>query len=67
MVRSRPRLKRIRAGAETIAAAVLGLSAIYILFNETLANWQAVWFCAGLLALGFILIWVQHENNVDHR
>jgi hypothetical protein len=31
---------------------VLGLSAIYIVVNESLANWQALWFCAGLVALG---------------
>jgi exo-beta-1,3-glucanase (GH17 family) len=39
------------AAAEVATAAVLGLSAAYILANETLANWQALWFCAGLIAL----------------
>jgi glucan 1,3-beta-glucosidase len=63
MIRSRPRLKRIRAGAESIAAATLALSAVYILFNETLANWQAVWFCAGLLALGFVLVAVKDAGT----
>jgi glucan 1,3-beta-glucosidase len=42
--------------AETAAAAVLGLSAIYIVFNETIANWQALWFCAGLVALAVTLV-----------
>ena len=28
------------------AAAVLVASAVYIRFNESFANWQAVWFCA---------------------
>jgi hypothetical protein len=32
-------------------AAVLALSALYIVLNETVANWQALWFCAGLGAL----------------
>jgi exo-beta-1,3-glucanase (GH17 family) len=42
--------------AEVAAAALLGLSAIYIVFNETLANWQALWFCAGLIALAVTLV-----------
>lgn len=50
-----PRLKGLRPSAETVAAATLALSAIYIVFNETLANWQAMWFAAGLLALAIIL------------
>ncbi len=44
-----------RAVAETVAAAVLALSAVYIAFNETFANWQAIWLCAGLVGLAFIL------------
>jgi exo-beta-1,3-glucanase (GH17 family) len=44
-----------RAIAETVAAAVLALSAVYIAFNETFANWQAIWLCAGLVGLAFIL------------
>lgn len=51
-----PPLRRMRACAETVAGAILALSAAYILFNETVANWQAVWFAAGLLALAIILI-----------
>jgi glucan 1,3-beta-glucosidase len=42
--------------AEVAGAAVLGLSAGYILFNETAANWQALWFCAGLIALASTLV-----------
>jgi len=41
--------------AENLAAAVLLLCAGYILFNEGLANWQAVWFCAVIAALAVIL------------
>jgi len=42
--------------AEHVAAAALALSAVYIAFNEGFANWQAVWFSAGLLALAFTLL-----------
>jgi len=44
-----------RAVAETVAGGALAVSAIYIVFNETFANWQSVWFCAGLLGLAVIL------------
>ena len=36
--------------AETVAAAVLVLCAVFIVWNETLANWQALWFAAALAA-----------------
>jgi exo-beta-1,3-glucanase (GH17 family) len=49
------RPKGRRPAAEAAAAAILALSAIYILVNETLANWQALWFCAGLAALAVTL------------
>ena len=38
------------------AAAVLVLSAAFIVWNETLANWQALWFAATLAALAFSLL-----------
>jgi exo-beta-1,3-glucanase (GH17 family) len=44
-----------RAMAETLAAATLAFSAVYIVINETVANWQSVWFCAGLIGLAVIL------------
>jgi exo-beta-1,3-glucanase (GH17 family) len=50
------RLDGVRAMAESLAGAVLALSAGYIVFNETFANWQSVWFCAGLLGLAAILL-----------
>ncbi len=50
------RLAGPRAMAETIAAAVLALSAGYIAINETFANWQAIWLCAGFLGLAVILL-----------
>jgi glucan 1,3-beta-glucosidase len=51
--------KGVRPAAEVATAAVLGLSAIYIVFNETIANWQALWFCAGLVALAVTLVRVR--------
>ena len=33
-----------------------GISALYIAFNETFANWQAIWLCAGLAALAITLV-----------
>jgi exo-beta-1,3-glucanase (GH17 family) len=42
--------------AEATAAAVLVLSTVYIALNETFANWQALWFCAGLLAVAITLV-----------
>ena len=56
MLAAWPRRADFRLSAETIAAATLALSAIYILFNETFANWQSVWFCAGLFALAISLL-----------
>jgi glucan 1,3-beta-glucosidase len=55
----RLRLAASRPAAETVAATTLALCAIYIIFNESLANWQAVWFCAGLLALALTLLQVR--------
>jgi hypothetical protein len=44
-----------QAMAEAVAAAVLAVSAVYIAFNETFANWQAIWLCGGFLGLAVIL------------
>src|SRR5262249_37094271 len=44
--------RRLQApAAETAVAATLAASAVYIVCNESLANWQAVWFSAASLAL----------------
>jgi glucan 1,3-beta-glucosidase len=48
-----------RAMAESAAGIVMIVSAAYIVFNETFANWQSVWFCAGLLGLAAILLSVR--------
>jgi glucan 1,3-beta-glucosidase len=45
-----------RALAETVAAAVLALCAVFIVWNETLANWQALWFAAALALLAVSLL-----------
>jgi exo-beta-1,3-glucanase (GH17 family) len=49
----------LRATAETFAAAVLAACAIYIMPNETFANWQAIWFCAAILSVALILVQVR--------
>jgi glucan 1,3-beta-glucosidase len=54
--RTWPRRKDLHVSAETVAAATLALAAIYILCNETIANWQAAWFCAGLIGLASALL-----------
>jgi hypothetical protein len=51
-----PHPKHRYPAAELAAAVVLGLSALYIVFNETAANWQALWFCGGLVALAVTLV-----------
>jgi glucan 1,3-beta-glucosidase len=42
--------------AERLAAATLLLSAVYIVFNESVANWQSVWLCVLLLVLALSLV-----------
>ena len=59
------RLDGTRAAAESVAGAVLALSAGYIVFNETFANWQSVWFCAGLLGLAAILLSVRDAPSSE--
>jgi hypothetical protein len=51
-----PRLRSLQPCAETVAAATLALSAVYIVLNETLANWQALWFAVGLSVLAVSLL-----------
>jgi glucan 1,3-beta-glucosidase len=42
--------------AERMGAGTLALSAVYILFNESIRNWQSVWLCALLLVLALSLV-----------
>ena len=52
--------RRLQApAAETAVAATLTVSAIYIVGNESFANWQAVWFAGALLALAFTMLQVR--------
>jgi glucan 1,3-beta-glucosidase len=53
---ARWKLRPKAPAAERIMAATLALSAVYIIVNEGFANWQACWFCAGLLLLALILV-----------
>jgi glucan 1,3-beta-glucosidase len=46
----------VRAFAETVAAAVLLLCAAFIVWNETFANWQALWFALALALVAFSLL-----------
>jgi exo-beta-1,3-glucanase (GH17 family) len=45
-----------RGAAEVAAAGLLVLAALYIVLNESFANWQSVWFCALLVVLAFTLV-----------
>jgi glucan 1,3-beta-glucosidase len=45
-----------RAVAETAAGVALLLSAAFIVWNETVANWQALWFAAALALVAFSLL-----------
>ncbi|PWT87152.1 MAG: beta-(1-6) glucans synthase [Proteobacteria bacterium] len=49
------RLRPKAPAAETAIAATLVLAAVYIVFNESFANWQALWVSAMLLALAITL------------
>ena len=51
-----PRPGGPRAIAETVAGVALIASAGYIAINESFANWQAAWFCAGVAGLAVILL-----------
>ena len=44
-----------RGVAETLAAAVLALSALFVAWNEGVENWQSLWLCAVFLALAVTL------------
>jgi len=50
-----PRLPGIRPRAEIAVMAVIAPCAVFILWNETLQNWQALWFVAMLALLVVIL------------
>jgi exo-beta-1,3-glucanase (GH17 family) len=45
-----------RGTAETVAAVTLAGSAVYIVLNESFANWQAVWLAGAFAALAVTLV-----------
>jgi exo-beta-1,3-glucanase (GH17 family) len=49
--------------AELAGAFLLVASAVYIAFNESFANWQALWLSADLVCLAFILALVRDAPN----
>jgi exo-beta-1,3-glucanase (GH17 family) len=51
-----PSVAGASALAEMVAAAALALCAAFIVWNETLANWQALWFAAALVLLAISLL-----------
>ncbi|MBI4275232.1 MAG: beta-(1-6) glucans synthase [Rhizobiales bacterium] len=52
-----------RGGAEIASAVTLVLSAVYVLCNESFANWQAIWFAVTLIALGLTLFRVRDVQD----
>lgn len=48
-----------RGMAESAGAVLLALSIIYIVPNETFANWQSLWLCAAFAGLAFTLVRVR--------
>ncbi len=58
-----PRPSGERGAAELVGAVVLALSVPYIVFNETLANWQALWVCAMLVVIAFSLTQVRDARG----
>jgi exo-beta-1,3-glucanase (GH17 family) len=53
------RLAGRRPAAQTVAAFTLILATVYIVFNETPANWQALWLCTGMVVLAVTLLRVR--------
>jgi glucan 1,3-beta-glucosidase len=52
-----------RPAAETVVVVLLVFSALYVLWNEGIANWQAVWFCVALALLAFTLARARAEPD----
>jgi glucan 1,3-beta-glucosidase len=57
------RPKGARGAAELAGAAVIALSALYILVNEGFANWQSLWSCAALALLAINLALVRDAQG----
>jgi exo-beta-1,3-glucanase (GH17 family) len=52
-----------RGVAETVMAAALAGSAVYVAINEGFANWQSLWLCAVFLAIAFTLFRARDAQN----
>ena len=48
--------RRCARCAETVAARCSACCAVFIVWNETLANWQALWFAAALALVAVSLL-----------
>ena len=59
--------KACRGRAETIAAVMLAASAVYITVNESIANWQALWFAAALIVLALTLARMRDPQAVGWK
>lgn len=49
--------------AELVAAGLLFLAAVYVMLNETFANWQSLWLCAALVGLAVMLVRVRDVQD----
>jgi glucan 1,3-beta-glucosidase len=58
-----PRQRGDRGAAEIAGAALLAAAVPYIVINESLANWQALWVSAVLAALAFTLARVRDARS----
>jgi glucan 1,3-beta-glucosidase len=54
---------RARGLAEMAGAVLLALSIVYIVPNETLANWQSLWLCTAFAALALTLFRVRDAQG----
>jgi glucan 1,3-beta-glucosidase len=64
LVLSAARARQARRGvAESVMAATLAASAVYVAVNESLANWQALCFAAALVALAVSLLRLPAEPD----
>jgi hypothetical protein len=52
-----------RGVSELLGAAVLICCAVFIAINETVSNWQSLWFCGCLIVLAAILVRLRGERG----
>jgi glucan 1,3-beta-glucosidase len=49
--------------ADILSAVVLALCAVFVAWNETLANWQSLWSCGLFVLLAATLMWPRAARN----